>query len=305
MSYSVEYINCKICGSDSPKFLGLRGNLEYVGAPRLSANQEHIVTNIAKCRKCGFVYTNPKIIIPPEKTVHFYDEPKEYYSSIYDEDPLKIFNHTLNMIERFIKQKGRLLDIGAGKGEFLAAAKMRGWEVFGIELSKNFVDYAKQKYALSIQNCDLEKADFPNDYFDVVTLNMVLEHIENPHNLISQINRILRKGGLLYIEVPNMDSLLLKVIKIYYKFKLKDWSPLLSPLHYPYHCYGYTISSLKLLCNLNSFVIIKFFVFGIGLRGFHPNIKLNRFKRSMINLLAGIFAYINQGDILVAVVTKR
>lgn len=305
MSYNVKYINCKICSSDTPKFLGIRGNLEYNGASPLGKESEHMVTNIVKCRKCGFVYTNPLISISTEKMVHFYDDPDRYQSSICVTDPLKVFNRNLNIIERFTRHKGKLCDIGSGKGEFLAIARNRGWEVFGIEPSKKFVDYAKNIYGLDIQNSDIENANFPDDYFDVVTLNMVLEHIDNPHNLVFQIHRILKKGGLLYIEVPNMDSLLLKLIKVYFQVKGKDWSALLSPLHYPYHCYGYNMTSLKLLYSLHDFEPIKFFIFGIGLRGFHSNVNIGKFKKLVMRLSADIFGYINQGDILVALGIKK
>lgn len=299
MSYSVEYINCKICGSDRPKFLGFRGNLEYMGMPKLSTDQEHMVTSVVKCGRCGFIYTNPKIVLPSEKNLGFYNEPEEYLSSI-GQGPLKLFKNTLNLIEKFTKHKGKLLDIGSGKGEFLAVAKIHGWEAFGVEPSKDFVRYANEKYGLDVQNCNLEGANFPESFFDVVTLNMVLEHIENPHALLSAIYKILNKDGLLYIEVPNMNSGLLKLVNLYYRFKEKDWSPLLSPLHPPYHCYGYGKSSLRLLCQLNKFKVKRTFIFGIGLRGFRRFRSGNRLKELVRNLVAKIFGWMKQGDILVA-----
>ena len=304
MSYSVEYISCKICGNDSPKFLGFRGNLEYVEAPKLAATQEHMVTTVVKCRSCGFIYTNPKIILPSEKRSNVYSEPEKYNSSIC-QDSLKLFNNTINLLEKFTKHRGKLLDVGSGKGEFLATAKMRGWEVFGVDPSQNFVHYAKEKYDLDIQNCILQKANFSENYFDAITLNMVLEHIDNPHGLLSTIYRILKKNGLLYIEVPNMDSMLLKLIKIYFRLTKRDWSPHISPLHHPFHCYGYNRSSLKLLCKMNSFTIRKFSIFGIGLRGFQPYSNINLFKERLRKILAKFFGLIKQGDILIAVATKK
>lgn len=303
MSYSVEYTNCKVCGSDRPKFLGIRGNLEYMQAPALKAGEEHMVTNVVRCRKCGFIYTNPKIVLPPEKA-NFYNDPREYFSSI-SLDPLKIFRNTLNLMEKFSKQKGRLLDVGAGKGEFLAAAKRRGWEVFGIEPSYRFVQYAKEKYDLDIRQVSLEEADFPEDFFDVVTLNMVLEHVDEPHSLLSSIHRILKNDGLFYIEVPNIESALLKMITIYYRFRRKEWSPHLSALHRPYHCYGYGRSCLKLICAMNKFTIKKFFVFGIGLRGFRPYYGSNKLRQYLRDALARIAGWIKQGDILVALAIKK
>ncbi|MBI5145297.1 MAG: class I SAM-dependent methyltransferase [Candidatus Omnitrophica bacterium] len=304
MQYNTRYITCKVCGCNTTKFLGIRGNLEYNDAPLLSSEDEHIVTNIVRCRNCGFVYTNPYIVIPEDVTLGFYNEPEKYRASVCEEDPLRIFTRNLNIIERVTGKRGRILDIGSGKGEFLALAKKRGWEAFGVEPAQNFAHYAADKYNLDIQNVTLEEANFPYDYFDVVTLNMVLEHIENPHELLVRIKKVLKNGGLLFIEVPNMDSLLLQAINIYYRLKGKNWSAHLSPLHYPYHCYGYNTSSLKLLCELNGFNAIRFFIFSIGLRGFRIQNKTNWFQNTTLNLLAQIFTLINKGDILIALGVK-
>jgi len=306
MSYPVEYINCKICGSDIPKFLGFRGNLEYEGA-LLFPGQEHMATSVVKCKKCGFIYTNPLIIIDPGHKNNFYADPQDYVSSVCREDPLRVFGLNLNIIENFTGQrKGILLDIGSGKGEFLAAAKKRGWEVFGIEPSKEFADFAKDKYGLDNINPDLKKANLPSEYFDVVTLNMVLEHVDEPHELVSEAERVLKKSGILFIEVPNTGSLLLRLIGIYYKkVKGKEWSALLSPLHYPYHCWGYGAPSLKMLLFLHGFKAAKLEVHGIGLRGFRRRQELGWFRWSALKLLSGFFGFIGKGDILIAVGVKR
>lgn len=304
MSYSVKYINCKICGKDAPRFLGFRGNLEYEGAS-LPAGQEHMATSVVKCKKCGFVYTNPFIVIDPQEKATFYADPKDYASSICQGDPLRVFNLNLDLIESFTgSSKGRLLDIGSGKGEFLAAANKRGWEVFGVEPSKEFVNFSKDKYGLSNISLDLTQANFPSDYFDVVTLNMALEHIDEPRELINEARRVLKKRGALSIEVPNTASFLLKLIGVYYKFKGKEWSALLSPLHYPYHCWGYDARSVRTLLSSCGFKIIKLRAYGIGLRGFRRREELGWFKWSALKLLSGIFGFIGKGDILIAVGMK-
>lgn len=304
MSYLVEYVNCKVCGSDRPHFLGFRGNLEYYGAPALSGNKEHMVTAVVSCRTCGFVYTNPKIAISIDNGFSFYANPKEYHSSCCA-DPLKIFNNTLSLIEEFVKHKGRLLDIGAGKGEFLSAAKGCGWEVYGVEPSGNFVQYAKEEYGVDIKNCNLEQAGFSDNFFDVVTLNMALEHIDEPSYLLPIIHKVLKEDGLLYVEVPNMDSGLLKLINLCYRFSGRDWSAFLSPLHPPYHCYGYGKRSLNYLYRLNGFRIKKFYVSGIGLRGFRYSASGNKLLKEIRDISAKVMGWLNQGDILIALAAKR
>jgi len=301
MGHKVEYIKCKVCGSDTTKLEGVRGNLEYEGALPLNAGEEHIVTNVCRCVKCGFVYTNPFIILDNEKRSLFYDDPGKYLSSVSSADPTKVFQRSLDIIAKFAKNKGKLLDIGSGKGEFMALARKTGWNIYGIEPSGKFRDYAALTYGLKDQSASLQEAALPLGSFDVVALNMVLEHVDDPHRLICQVKGLLKKGGIVFTEVPNTDSLLLGLIKIYYRIKGKNWSPLLSPLHYPYHSYGYNASSLKALYETNGLVLRKIIVTGIGLRGFRSKGKLSILKNIVMNFLSGISALIGRGDILIVI----
>lgn len=305
MGYAVNYNVCAVCGADMPKFLGLRGNLEYSGAPVLEAEQEHMVTNVVICRRCGFVYTNPRIDESAQNKTGRYDDPQQYQSSVCADDPLKVFNFSLGLIERYCRHKGRLLDVGCGKGEFLAAAKKRGWDIFGVEPSPNLADYAVKNYGLNIRNSDLAGAAFPSGHFDAVALNMALEHVDHPRELVLEIARILKKGGKLYIEVPNTSSMLLKLIILYYRIRGLDWSPLLSPLHYPYHSYGYNKKCLRVLLDLGGFKLEKVVIRGIGLRGFRPQASIGPLGAGAMCLLSGFFNLFNQGDVLIAVGGKK
>lgn len=296
--YKIKRINCKICGSSTSKLLGIRGNREYTGAGSADPSQEHIVTNVVKCEKCGFIYTDPLII----SETGGYTDPC-YYEASSSESPDRLFGFTLNLIEKFHKS-GRMLDIGCGKGEFLSVAKKKGWEAHGIETSANFAKYASDTYGLPVKNLPLEKAGYPDDFFDVITLNMVLEHIEEPNSLICGIKNVLKDKGLLFIEVPNMESLMLKIITLYFRLKGKNWSPLLSPLHYPFHSYGYSSSSIRYLLETNGFVIEKILIRDSGLRGFRSDTggtKMEKLFRSIVARLSGL---IGMGDILIVIARK-
>src|SRR3989338_8063991 len=126
-AYTVTYISCRVCGLDRPKLLGIRGNLEYSGAASLEAGEPHMVTNVVQCRNCGFIYTNPLILLAPGDAPQRYHDAQEYLP--YANDPSRELKERLATLERLAKKKVRLLDIGAGKGEFLAIARQRGWEV--------------------------------------------------------------------------------------------------------------------------------------------------------------------------------
>lgn len=297
--YSVEYINCRVCGSDMPKFLGIRGNREYTGAGELAGAREHMATNVVKCRKCGFVYTNPLIIIETGA----YVDPEDYQASSSAGGHQKLFEFNLSLIEKYAK-KGRLLDVGCGKGEFLSAAGKRGWQVFGIEPSANFAECAAAGSGMDISRSQLENADYPDNFFDAITLNMVLEHISSPNSLIAAIKKVLKTKGLLFIEAPNMGSLMLKAASLYFRLRKRDWSPFLSPLHYPFHCYGYDISSLRYLLAVHGFTIKKAVIRDSSLRGFRSDSGGSVFEKSGRNLIARLSGFLGNGDVLIAIAQK-
>jgi len=97
---------------------------------------------------------------------------------------------------------GSVLDIGAGTGNFLKRASDKGWEVHGVEPNKKARTYAEQK------QIDLKEhiTDFKGKQFDVVTLWHVLEHLPDLDNIVSQIESLVKPGGVLLIAVPNFNS---------------------------------------------------------------------------------------------------
>lgn len=303
MSYRVEYINCKICGKDSPRVLGIRGNLEYSGAQELQEGQEHIVSNIVRCRNCGFVYINPMLL--NNNGLKGYENASEYQSSGEGIAPELIFKNTVNLIEKY-SQKGKIIDIGCGKGEFLSVAEKRGWQAYGVEPSHDLADYALKKYNLkNIVVNKIDTIDFPDSFFDAATLNMALEHIDNPRLIIQEINRVLKNNGVLLIEVPNMDSLMLKAAAIYFRLKKRDWSPLLSPLHYPFHNYGYNISSLRYLLSTCNFAIKKVIVRDLSLRGIRSKLGDNNIEILLRGLMIKAGGWLGNGDILTVIALKK
>jgi SAM-dependent methyltransferase len=103
---------------------------------------------------------------------------------------------------------GALLDIGCGTGNFLAAARDKGYRVTGIELDRNAARFAKEK--LNLQNIfPLTISEFseqyPDESFDVVTFFEVLEHQAAPVEFLQKIRSCVRAGGLIALSVPNRE----------------------------------------------------------------------------------------------------
>ncbi|MBU4473631.1 MAG: class I SAM-dependent methyltransferase [Candidatus Omnitrophica bacterium] len=81
--------------------------------------------------------------------------------------------------------------------------KNTDWNIYGLEPSKSLAELARKYFSLNIKNCFLGEAGFRDEFFDVVTMTDVFEHIPNPCQMLGTVRRILKKDGILFIKVPN------------------------------------------------------------------------------------------------------
>lgn len=98
--------------------------------------------------------------------------------------------------------KNKLLDFGAGTGDFLQAAKNNFWEVYGVEPNLQARELAKKKGFDLFSSIEQIKGE----QFDVITLWHVLEHVPNLAECIEQLEALLSPGGTLVVAVPNYNS---------------------------------------------------------------------------------------------------
>jgi SAM-dependent methyltransferase len=100
---------------------------------------------------------------------------------------------------------GRLLDIGAGRGRFVAHARAAGWYAHGIEPSRRGVEGARAR-GIELVSSGIGDAHVPAGSLDAATLWHVLEHLDDPGGAVERIAGWLRPGGLLLVGVPNLGS---------------------------------------------------------------------------------------------------
>lgn len=184
-------IECKVCyNNDTTKFIS---KFEKNGV------------NIVQCEKCEFIF------IPPyfRKDINYedYKDDAVLKTIIEGNDWLKIQRHLLRFktIKKYQK-KGRLFDLGVGWGHFLYTGKLLGYEVGGIEMSKMSYKYAKEYLKLPVEEKDLFKYEAKTEYYDIVTMWDVLEHIDDCDKVIEKCFTMLNTGGYLVIQVPQIDS---------------------------------------------------------------------------------------------------
>ena len=100
---------------------------------------------------------------------------------------------------------GALLDFGCGNGDFLSIAQRIGWLVEGVDPDPAAVSAARA-LGLPVRLGEIEAFDSQKDQFDQITLNHVIEHVPNPATLARVCFQLLRPGGVLYVETPNLES---------------------------------------------------------------------------------------------------
>lgn len=231
----MKRIKCALCGSED--YSVVLTSEDY----RLHTTDEKF--DLVRCRRCGLVYVNPRPT--KEKMGEFYS--RDYYGK---QDRLAeimvklLHNMKIQKIMSF-KKKGRILDVGCGDGEFLLHFKERGWEAYGVDLSEASYRLARKKLGRYVFNCELKDCHFPDSYFDLITLNHVLEHMLDPNEELREVHRILKDDGILLLSTPNIDSLQFKISK-------ERWFG----LDLPRHVYHYSPETIVVMLEKSGFNVV-------------------------------------------------
>jgi len=232
--YNMERINCPICKSDKNKIYGKKNGFVL-----------HL------CKDCEVIFVWP-----------IQDNLQEIYKENYfkntdgkhcgyvdydrDKEPMKeIFIAYLKTLEN-ISSGRKIFDVGSATGYFLDLAKERGWQTAGVEISLYAAKRARAKGHYII--CTQKLGNKIRDKFDIVTMWDVLEHLNNPMEYLTDVNKIVHPKGLLVINTVNKDSWFAKLMGI-------RWHLIVPPEHLFY----FSKKSLKIALNQAGFEII-----GIG-----------------------------------------
>jgi SAM-dependent methyltransferase len=117
---------------------------------------------------------------------------------------------------------GKLLDIGAGGGEFVYLTKRSGYQSVGVEPNIGYSEFAKSQYGAEVTTGDFREV---SDRYHIITMFHVLEHLPNPVQVFKTLWTLVDKGGYVFIEVPNIHATNASPHNIYFKAHIFYFSP--------------------------------------------------------------------------------
>jgi 2-polyprenyl-3-methyl-5-hydroxy-6-metoxy-1,4-benzoquinol methylase len=174
----------------------------------------------------------------------------------------------LNLINSFQSQKGRLLDIGAGTGDFLLVAKNNGWQTVGIEPSEKAIAIAiKKGISFVDQTQNLE-----NHSFDVITMWHVLEHVPDLDFQIKELKRLLKPNGTLIVAVPNFKS-----------FDANHYGNFWAAYDVPIHFWHFSKTAIKTLFEKEQMQLEK--VLPMKFDSFYVSLLSEKYKNGKMNYI--------------------
>jgi len=215
------------------------------------------------CKECNIEYASPRL--KEEELLNLYNSdswknPSEYLNWSYEKWNKSRGLHyylvaeNLKLVKRFLEPGSRILDVGCDIGLTVKKLIEDHYHAEGIEISSIGSKIAKEKTKITVHN--LEIKDFKsNKLFDGVLLLDVLEHLYDPLNTLKSCAKKLRKGGYIFIHVPQHKGLSVRFKKILHKIGIKK-----SYKHFgfPAHIYNFDKKSLRLILNKSNFKIEHF-----------------------------------------------
>jgi SAM-dependent methyltransferase len=237
---------CPACGTDAFRLLGRRGG----SAHRDGAGLE---TRVVRCRACHLVYQRPTLL--PDGNPYAAFEAEEYFAIQGGADRSDVGERLAERMEALLGRKGRLLELGCGRGALLAGARRRGWEVRGVDMTPGFSEQARP--GVEIEVAPLESARSLDERYDAVWLAAVLEHVYEPARCLARVRAALAPGGVAFIDVPNECGLRSRLGNLYMRLRGRDWAVNLSPSFPPFHVVGFCPRSLARLLRATGFRIAE------------------------------------------------
>ncbi|MCK5147581.1 class I SAM-dependent methyltransferase [bacterium] len=264
---------CPVCGNDFLK--------HHLTVKDHAHSSE--VFDLIQCRNCELVLTQD---MPDRKSIGPYYKVESYIP--HSDTQKGVVNSCYHLARHWTLRKkrilingffnssaqGNLLDIGAGTGYFLNHMQLNGWKVNGIEQDIEAVKFCKDAFELDVDSPD-ELLKYSDDFYDVITMWHVLEHVHDLDKYLQNIYRILKPGGRLFVALPNYDSIDANIYKDFW-----------AAYDVPRHIWHFNPTAIKYLLDKCRFKLIE--SHAMPLDAFYISMLSEKYKHSSLTFIRGI-----------------
>ena len=228
-----------------------------------------------RCSICGLIFVYPL----PRSTEAIYEQDYfegatdgfGYLSYDTDKEPMiPAFKKYLRHIDAALPAKGKLLDVGAATGFFVGLAGEAGFDAEGVDISDHAAALGRAK-GLSMRTGII---DDMSGHFDAVTMLDVIEHVPDPRAVLSKAAALLRSGGVLVINTPDVGSFVARVLG-------RHWHAIIPPEH----LYYFNRANMRYLLKEAGFevaevtTIIKSFTLNYICKTLHQSTRMGLFLK--------------------------
>ncbi|MEO6595426.1 MAG: class I SAM-dependent methyltransferase [Planctomycetota bacterium] len=290
--------HCQLCGSDQRTVKFPDGKFQVV-----------------TCSVCGLVYVTPRL--QGQALLDVYgdgywksDNPKVRGYADYARESklyLKTFQKRMALVQHWLPQQARILDVGCAAGYFLRVAQQHGHDVHGVELSPAIAHEAiaalgQERIHIGTLDAAGAAMNYQPQSFDLVTMWDVIEHLPHPQDVLHRIRTLVKPGGRVLLETQNVAS---------------RWARLLGRRwhHYKHdeHLYHFTPATIERLLSDCGFRVLEI---GSAYAGKYVSFaflseraeRLGRIPGLLakpLGLLQGFHVYVNPHDELIVIAEPR
>lgn len=170
--------------------------------------------NHVRCGECDMIFVNPTL--EEAHLMEYYQNDNSWMNVLKNQIQMELdkkkYKYALDLIRDFSNPgKNTILDVGCAGGLFLDVAAKSGWDVFGVEINKQAI---KELIKKNIYYWDSIDSVISSDRtFDAVAMWDLFEHLYRPSETLKDVSKILRKGGVLFMNIPNVLSLSSRLLR--------------------------------------------------------------------------------------------
>lgn len=212
--------------------------------------------DIWRCESCGVQFQNPQY------SAAYLDDYYSTYVKSKKDNPAAFYAshfYKVQLLNRFsagpADNRGRLLDVGCGKGFMLRASRDTGWTPEGYDVDADTTAMVAEQTGVSIQSGDFTAIDWPEAAFDAIVLSHVIEHLKSPHDYLDVFEKTLKPGGLLLVAAPNISSLASRFKQFMERLNIRKRN-LGDYYDTDHHLWYYTPESLKKLLESRGYEVL-------------------------------------------------